>query len=184
MNAIGKSAKVCMKILEVGHWVATGLMAAAAILSLAAPHLLGYVMNVDSLSEGGELSAYGFTVFASPDSGEIYYPAVFLFGIGATVIFVLMALVFRHLYQIISKAESDTPFHADNIARLKRISIFCMIVPLVGIVMSILIRLIIGTDAAELSMDQSGIIMGIIVLCLTQYFIRGAQLEKDVDGLL
>ena len=29
-----------------------------------------------------------------------------------------------------------------------------------------------------------GIIMGIIVLCLTQVFVRGAEMEKDVDGLV
>jgi len=26
--------------------------------------------------------------------------------------------------------------------------------------------------------------MGIVVLCLTQFFVRGAELEKEVDGLL
>ena len=26
--------------------------------------------------------------------------------------------------------------------------------------------------------------MGIVVLCLTQFFVHGAELEKDVDGLL
>lgn len=50
--------------------------------------------------------------------------------------------------------------------------------------MSAVIRLVIGPEAAEISVSQSGIFMGIIVLCLTQYFIYGAALEKDVDGLL
>ena len=35
-----------------------------------------------------------------------------------------------------------------------------------------------------ISIDMGGIFMGIIVLCLTQYFVHGADLEKDVDGLL
>ena len=33
-------------------------------------------------------------------------------------------------------------------------------------------------------MDVAGIFMGIIVLCLTQFFVHGAELENDVDGLL
>lgn len=37
---------------------------------------------------------------------------------------------------------------------------------------------------AEVSMDHSGLIMGVVVLCPSQYFVRGAQLEKDVDGLV
>lgn len=50
--------------------------------------------------------------------------------------------------------------------------------------MSVIIRLVIGVDAVEININQSGLFMGIIVLCLTQYFIYGAELEKDVDGLL
>ena len=39
-------------------------------------------------------------------------------------------------------------------------------------------------DAVENSMDMNGVFMGIVVLCLTQFFVHGAELEKDVDGLL
>ena len=56
--------------------------------------------------------------------------------------------------------------------------------PVVGLIMSIVVRLVIGAEAAEISVGQGGIFMGIIVLCLTQYFVYGAELEKDVDGLL
>ena len=37
---------------------------------------------------------------------------------------------------------------------------------------------------AEISLDTTGIFMGIIVLCLTQFFAHGVDLEEDVDGLL
>ena len=50
--------------------------------------------------------------------------------------------------------------------------------------MSIIVRLVTGVETAEISIDMGGIFMGIIVLCLTQYFVHGADLEKDVDGLL
>lgn len=55
--------------------------------------------------------------------------------------------------------------------------------PVVAFVMRIIIRLIIG-DAAEITVGQDGIFMGIVVLCLTQYFAYGATLEEDVDGLV
>jgi len=44
--------------------------------------------------------------------------------------------------------------------------------------------LVTGAETAELSIDTAGIFMGIIVLCLTQFFVRGTELENDVDGLL
>ena len=49
--------------------------------------------------------------------------------------------------------------------------------------MSIIVRLVAG-DVVEVSVGQSGIFMGIVVLCLTQYFSYGAALEEDVDGLV
>ena len=51
-------------------------------------------------------------------------------------------------------------------------------------IMSVIVRLVTGVETAEISIDMGGIFMGIIVLCLTQYFVHGADLEKDVDGLL
>lgn len=184
MKDISKSAKVAMKIMEVGHWVAVGLMALAVVFSVAAPNLLKFVMDTEALKENSEISAYGFEVTAANAAGELNCTTILLFAIGAVIIFTLMALVFRNLYLIIKKSENSTPFSEDNIRRLKEIGIFSIAVPLVGLIMSTIIRLAVGVDATEISIDQSGFIMGIIVLCLTRYFIHGAELEKDVDGLL
>lgn len=184
VKGINTSAKIMMKILEVGHWVAAGLMTAVAVLSVAAPQYLKYVMDVESLKAEQDISAYGLQVTAANAAGELSYPTLLLFAIGAVVIFVLMALVFRNLHGIIQNAETTTPFSAGNIRRLKKVGIYSILVPLTGFAVSAIIRLVVGTDGAEVSMDLSGVIMGTIVLCLTQYFIHGAELEKDVDGLL
>lgn len=184
MKGISKAAKVAMKILEVGHWVAVGLLALAAVFSVTAPNMLKYVMDTEALKENSEISVYGFEATVANAAGELNYTTILLVSIGAVIIFTLMALVFRNLYLIIKKSENTTPFSEDNIRMLKEIGIFSIAVPIVGLVMSIIIRLVVGVDATEISIDQSGVIMGIIVLCLTQYFIHGAELEKDVDGLL
>ncbi|MCI8497508.1 MAG: hypothetical protein HFE85_04585, partial [Clostridiales bacterium] len=99
-------------------------------------------------------------------------------------IFSLMAMVFRNLYLIVKKSEDTTPFQKDNIRMLKEIGIFSIAVPIVGLIMSIIIRLVLGVDTVETSVRLDGFVMGIIVLCLTQFFAHGAELEKDVDGLL
>ena len=67
---------------------------------------------------------------------------------------------------------------------MREIGIFSIAVPVIGLFMSFIVRLIIGVDAVESSKDMNGVFMGIIVLCLTQFFVHGAELEKDVDGLL
>ena len=160
-------------------------MAAAAVCSLAAPEWVGYFVGFDAKECcGANLAIYGFEVNAPVVNGNVDMTTFFLFGIGAVIILALMAMVFRNLHLIFKKSENATPFQKDNIRMLKEIGIFSIAVPVVGFIMSIVTRLVIGSDAAEISISQSGIFMGIIVLCLTQYFIHGAELEKDVDGLL
>ena len=71
-----------------------------------------------------------------------------------------------------------------NIRMLKEIGIFSISVPIGGLMMSIIARIVLGVDDVETSVNMYGFTMGVIVLCLTQFFVRGAELEKDVEGLL
>ena len=107
-----------------------------------------------------------------------------LFGIGAVIILSVMAMVFRNLHLIFKRSENASPFQKDNIRMMKEIGIFAIAVPVIGLVMSSIVRLVTGVETAEISVNMGGIFMGIIILCLTQFFVHGAELEKDVDGLL
>ena len=117
-------------------------------------------------------------------NGNTDMTSFMLFGIGGIIILAVMAMVFRNLHLIFKKSENGTPFQKDNIRMMKEIGIFSIAVPVIGFIMSIIVRLVTGVETAEISIDMGGIFMGIIVLCLTQYFVHGANLEKDVDGLL
>lgn len=185
MKGIVKVAKIVTKIAEVFHWVGAALMLAATVCSLAAPEWIQYFVGINAKECcGAELNVYGFEIIAPVKNGSIDMKALFLFGIGAIIILSLMAMVFRNLNLIIKKSEGNTPFQADNIRMLKEIGIFSISIPVVGLIMSIVCRLVLGVDAVETSVNVYGFFMGIIVLCLTQFFIYGTELEKDVDGLL
>ena len=185
MNGINTAARIISKILEVFHWVGAALMAAAAVCAVAAPDKLSYFVSFDAKECcGAELSLYGFDVQAPLVNGQVDMATFLLFGIGAAAILALMAMVFHNLHQILKRSETASPFQKENIRQLRQIGIFSIAVPVVGFVMSALVGLIVGPDAAEISVSQSGIFMGLVILCLTQYFIHGAQLENDVDGLL
>ena len=185
MKGIVKVAKIVTKIAEVFRWVGVVLMLAATVCSLAAPAWVKYFVGIDAKECcGAELNVYGFEIIASVKDGTVNMKTLFLFGIGSAIILSLMAMVFRNLNLIIKKSEENTPFQADNIRMLKEIGIFSISIPIVGLIMSIVCRLILGVDAVETSVNLYGFSMGIIVLCLTQFFIHGAELEKDVDGLL
>lgn len=185
MKGINNIAKIITKIVEVFHWVGAGIMAAATVCALAAPQWVGLFVGLDAKECcGANIEVYGFEVNAPVVNGNVDVTTFFLFGIGAVIILVLMAMVFRNMHLIFKKSENETPFQKDNARMLKEIGIFSIAVPVVGLIMSAIIRLVVGIDATEASANMSGIFRGIVVLCLTQYFVYGTELEKDVDGLL
>lgn len=185
MKGLSKLGKIIAKILEVFHWVGAGLLLVATVCSVAAPGFVKYFVDFDGKECcGANLEVYGFEVNAPLTDGKIDTTSFLLFGIGGIIILAVMAMVFRNLHLIFKKSESGTPFQKDNIRMMMEIGIFSIAVPIIGFIMSIIIRLAVGAEAAEISIDMGGIFMGIIVWCLTQYFIHGANLEKDVDGLV
>ena len=185
MKGLNKLGKVITKILEVFHWVGTALMLAATICSMTAPNWVKYFVGFDAKDCcGANLEVYGFEVNALVVNGNVDMTSFFLFGIGAVIILAVMAMVFRNLHLIFKKSDNDTPFQKDNIRMMREIGIGAIAVPVIGLIMSIIVRLVTGMETAEISVDMSGIFMGIIVLCLTQFFVHGVELEKDVDGLL
>ena len=185
MKVINKLGKIIAKILEIFHWVAVVLMIAATICSLAAPNWVNYFVGFDAKECcGANLEVYGFEVNAPVINGNIDMTSFLIFGIGAVIILVVMAMVFRNLHLVFKKSENATSLQKDNIRMMREIGYFSIAVPVIGLIMSVFVRLVTGVETAEVSIDTTGIFMGIIVLCLIQFFIHGAELEKDVDGLL
>ena len=185
MKVINKFGKIIAKILEVFHWVGAALMIVATICSVVAPNRVNYFVGFDAKECcGANLEVYGFEVNAPVINGNVDMTSFLIFGIGAVIILVVMAMLFRNLYLIFKKSENATPFQKDNIRMMREIGYFSIAVPVIGLIMSVFARLVTGVETAEVSIDTTGIFMGIIVLCLIQFFIHGAELEKDVDGLL
>jgi len=185
MKGISKIAKVVTKIVEICHIVAVVLMLAATVCSAVAPEWVKYFVGFDAKECcGADLSVYGFEINAAVVDGKVDMTAFLMFGIGATLILALMGMIFRNLYLIIKKSEGSTPFQAENVRRLREVGIFSIAVPVVGLVMSVITRLVLGADAAEISNNLSGLVIGVVVLCITEFFIQGIELQKDVDGLL
>lgn len=185
MKGLNRFGKIITKILEIFHWVGAALMAAAVICSVAAPAWVKYLVDFDAKECcGANLAVYGFEVNVPVVNGSTDMLSFMLFGIGGIIILAVMAMVFRNLHLIFQKSENGTPFQKDNVRLLKEIGIFSIAVPVIGLLMSTVIRLVTGVETAEINMDMGGVFMGIIVLCLTQCFAHGVDLEKDVDGLL
>lgn len=184
MKNLDKITRIITKVLEITHWAAAAIMAVIVICSVAVPQHLRNFIDKCSFENESEITAYGFEVTMFDSDGKLNMMTLFLFGIGAVIIYSLMAMIFRNLYLIIKKSEDTTPFQKCNVRMLTEIGIFSVSVPIVGLIMSTVLRIVLGVDGVEASISCEGFIMGIIVLCITQFFVHGAELEKDVDGLL
>lgn len=180
MKKINKLALVMSKVIEVLHWFAVaamGLLLGTALFRPEAAEELwkeGYITNAEVYS------------FSMSGAGE-GYPGrwAVILGIAAGVVILsLMAMVFRNAHLILKKSGQSTPFQPDIIRMLHEIGIFYLSVPLIGLAASPLIRLLAGVDGVELSVDLGGLMTGLLVLCLTQFFAHGMELERDLDGLM
>lgn len=185
MKGLNKLGIVITKILEVFHWVGVALLLAATICSFAAPNWIGYFVGFDAKECcGANLEVYGFEINAPVIGGKVDTASFIIFGIGGMLILALMAMVFRNLNFIFKKSKDATPFQKDNVRLMREIGIFTIAIPVIGFIMSVIARLVIGAEIAEISIDMGGIFMGIVVLCFTQFFAHGVELEQDVDGLV
>lgn len=182
-----KGTYVVSKIMEVVNWVLCAVLVVGAIFVSVNPLFLASV--VDGFSD--TVTIYGFAVGLFNEEG------VFLNGIlqatlviGA-IISSLIAMVFRDIYLIgrltlgqTTHAKGSTPFQPDNIRMIREIGIFAISVPVVQLVGSIILRLVFGVDADISGFVYMGLVFGIAMLCLSQVFAYGTQLQRDADGLI
>ncbi len=187
MSKFGKSnlfkfSKTASKVIEILSWIGVAMIlfvfiASIVDLSWAQVNLMpesGVTMNGVSVTINDASAAAGVPTKAA-------LIVVLLCGM---VGFAVQALIFRNLHNVLVSAESGSPFQQENVVRIQRIGYLSIAMPVLAFVFTLVAKLVGGPDALELSFDLSGIIMGLLVLCLSQFFAHGVELEQDVDGLV
>lgn len=184
---LNKAAAVIAKIMEVSHWVAVGLMSASLIVYFFDTTLLRYFMDFGN----GEFGISGYSIQVLDGNGGIIAGAFLPALIAGIIVCGLTAMIFRNIYLIFKTAagqtkfsKGETPFQPANVRMLREIGIFSLSIPLVEWICDGIARLIAGWGAIESSVSITGIVFGIALLCLSQFFAYGVQLQNDADGLL
>ena len=191
MKCLNKVTMIGAKILEILHWFTTAIMLVIAAGCLFMRERLADLLTAGVVSQGTELTSYGFEITAVQADGTLDMTAVLFFAVTAVICLSLMAMVYRNVYLIVrtaagttSFAREATPFQKDTIRMVREIGIFLISQSAVCLVMSIIARLFIGVEVAELSVNLDSLLMGVVALSLSQIFAYGTQLQEDVDGLL
>lgn len=169
-----KAGKVITAVLRVFSMIGVVLCLVMAVTAL---------VNPQWLLENGTFTVNGIEI--SRPLEQIDNPAApmaIIFLTGAVAMF-LVTLMMHRMHGIIVKTIEGTPFQPCTVKWMRQIGWCAVIMPLVGAAMSLVAALIsVGGIYAQL--DLSGLLMGILVLCLTHVFAYGLELQQDVDGLL
>lgn len=184
MKNVLKATKIIAKILEIVHWFAAVSMALIAFCTFTTPQWRNLIVMDPGASQPWMSAVYGFEATLTDASGQLSLTALCLAAIGAAVIYGLVAMIFRNINLIMGRSEKGSPFQGYNIQMMREIGFFSIAIPVAGLVMSVIIRLVMGPGAARATMHPDSFVTGIIVLILTQFFVYGAQLAKELDGLL
>lgn len=187
METLNKIAMVTAKIIEVIHWIGAILaILGLLIFSINPGWVIEFFINNNIL----ELTANSFSI-AVFNNGEINLMAVKVFCVTAVILYTLMAMIARNIYLTLRTAanktwfaKGKTPFQNDIVRMIREIGIFYIMMTLVGLIASIIGRMLIGYDAAEISVGVGNAITGVIILCLSQIFVQGVALQEEVDGMI
>ena len=184
---LNKAAVVLTKIIEVFHWVAVGLLSASLIVYFLNDNLLKYLMDVGN----GEFAVSGYSVNVLGESGDLIAGAFVPALTAGIIVCGLTAMIFRNIYLIFKTtngktkfSKGTTPFQPENVRMLREIGIFAILIPAVEFICDVITKIIVGVDFVESSISITGIVLGIAVLCLSQFFVHGMELQRDSDGLL
>lgn len=181
MRKQDKVTRILAKLVEVGHWVAS--------VGLIVIFALTFVMGEDLVQRffadhGMRFAVYLLEYTLTDPKAAVGFVSLRLTLLAGAVLMALMAMVFRNIYLIMKNSENGTPFQKDNVRMVREIGIFLIIQPILSLILSWVIRLVAGSDMVEVSVGLDSAIVGLVVLCLSQFFARGVELEADTEGLL
>lgn len=175
-NHILKIGKTVSKIVEIICWVGAVLLLFAAVAGIVNTEWMKlHIMPESGISMNGVDMEIG---------GNATLGSIIVALLGGIAGFVTQAILFCNLHKVLSSADDGVCFRGENVARIELIGWLSIAMPAIGFVTSVLAKLFGGPDSLEISIDLTGVVMGILVLCLSQFFAHGVKLENDVDGLV
>lgn len=184
-----KVATVFTKLFEVAYSIGAVSMTVAFVMVLVDPVVPANLVWGAVPME--ELGVHGFSIRIAGPDGAVDYTALAIFLLVGAFILELMAWVFRNVNLILRTTQGltkfskgKTPFQKDNVRMMREIGIFFISIAVVELIASIVAVLILGPEAAEISADMGGFIIGILMLCLSQVFAIGQKMQEDMDGLV
>jgi hypothetical protein len=189
MNKLNKFVTVLSKIIAIFFWIGCGFLFVGLIASVIFGQDITALIS-RFVEETPRVNVHGLEIDLRA-VGPYALVALTTLCIAGIVTCGLHAMIFRNINLIFRTADGKTkyskgasPFQPEIVRMVREIGIFCIVIPVFELIVSFVLRIIIPPEMCEISVNFSSVVMGLVVLCLSQYFAYGAQLQEDVDGLV
>ncbi len=180
---------VLAKIAEVLHWCLASTMLIGAFITIVQPTSAVEWVKYTVLHGENTLSCYGFEASIMSADGTPQPTMIIFFALSSTIVLSLMAMIFRNVYLILKTAEGktwfakgSTPFQKNIVRMFREVGIFFIGVSAMSIISEIVVNLV-GGEVTD-GFNYLSCFIGLIFLCISQFFNYGTGLEKDLDGLV
>lgn len=181
-NKLLQFTKNMSKFLEVFLLGAACLCLLGGIVSALAlsPSVID---KIKTLVENGQLTVTVPEIVQLQDAGEIR-TGVILSCLSGMVVALLGGMIFRNISLIFKNTEkTHTPFTKKNVKLIRNIGRFALATPFVSVICEVLTGIFCHISInAEL--DVTTLVMGLVILCLSQFFEYGVSLEDEVEGMI
>ncbi len=182
MNKVTKLTMILSKIFEILHWIGSAIELIVSVLGFINSQTNDFY---DATLVGGEQMLEGIYVFAiTLSNGKSLALATILVGLTEAGMLALMALVFRSVWRVMKRTQNGTPFQPENVSALKRIGVLALVMQGFSMLMGAVVCIACIDSAPDVVIGLDGIMLALVVFCLTQFFARGVELENEVDGLV
>lgn len=184
-----RATLILAKIAEVVHWCLAGLILVGTFAAIIQPKALMEWLVYTVLHGETTLSYYGFDVAIVSADGMPRFGIILWFMAGSVIVLSLTAMIFRNIYLILKTAEGktwfakgDTPFQKNIVRMFREIGIFFIAIAIMGLISDIIVK--IAGGGSTNGFDYMSCLMGLVFICVSQFFSYGTSLEKDLDGLV
>ncbi len=171
--------KFATRIIEIVCWLGVAITLFCAVACVGSSD--GGCTNMFA---GESIHYNGLTIPSSAEALETVLPALVVALIGACISLALMAVMFRTMHNVLVSAQTGSPFQPANVKRIERIGWLAIISPVVGWLLTLLCKFVLGDTLLDPSLDLTGLVMGLMVLILSRFFAYGVSLQNDVDGMV
>lgn len=183
-----KIIPVMAKFLEIFFLIFAAAAVFFTVMSAVNPDWVYSILKVGL--DSPEMNVLGFGVHIADYEGNIFKaPMIILFAVSIPVS-LCMTMIFRNIYLIYKTAagktwfsKGETPFQKDIVRMVREIGIFSVMMPVLQFIGTAIIKLI-SRGAVETHVLLTGLIFGIVIVSISEFFAYGMKLEEDVEGLV